>query len=68
MWIEDNYFKNYALGKKSVPKYNDLASGLNKINTLKEQVLLRVYEEKNITTQKLKEFFERTYFWYCIKL
>ncbi len=67
MWIEDNYFKNYILGKKSVPKYNDLTSGLNKINTLKEQVLLRVYEEKNITIQKLKNFFERTYFWYCIK-
>ena len=67
MWVEDHYFQNYLSGRKAIPKYNDLTSGLNKINTLKEQVLLRIYEEKNITLNKLKNFFERTYFWYCIK-
>lgn len=67
MWIEDHYFSKFLEGKKSIPKYNDLISGLNKINTLKEQVLLRVYEEKRITMEKLKEFFKRTYFWYGIK-
>ena len=66
MWVEDNYFKN-TLGDTFIPKYNDLISGLNKINTLKEQVLLRIYEEKNITIEKLKQFFEKTYFWFAIK-
>lgn len=42
-------------------------SGLNRINTLKEQVLLRVYENKGITLEKIKEFFEKTYFWYGVK-
>jgi helicase len=67
MWVEDNFFQNSTLKGLLIPRYNDLTSGLNKINTLKEQVLLRVYEEKIITLEKLKEFFEKTYFWYGIK-
>ncbi len=67
MWVEDHFFNNHVLGDKLTPKYNDLFSGLNKINTLKEQLLLRVYETKRITFEKLKEFFEKTYFWYGIK-
>jgi len=66
-WVEDHYFQNVLQSEVYTPKYNDLTSGLNKINTLKEQVLLRIYEEKNITLQKLKEFFQKTYFWYGIK-
>jgi helicase len=66
-WVEDHYFQE-CIGKQSYnPKYNDLISGLNKINTLKEQVLLRIYEEKHITIENLKEFFRKTYFWYCIE-
>ncbi|MFW9878311.1 MAG: DEAD/DEAH box helicase, partial [Candidatus Thorarchaeota archaeon] len=67
MWVEDHFFQNHQLKSTLIPKYNDLTSGLNKINTLKEQVLLRVYEENKITLDKLKEFFEKTYFWYGIK-
>lgn len=67
MWVEDHFFENQSLKGTLIPRYNDLISGLNKINTLKEQVLLRVYEEKNITIEKLKQFFEKTYFWYGIK-
>ena len=67
MWVEDHFFQFHPLQKKLLPKYNDLTSGLNKINTLKEQVLLRVYEEKRITMEKLKQFFEKTYFWYGIQ-
>ena len=67
MWVEDHFFQNYNLAKTLIPKYNDLTSGLNKINTLKEQVLLRIFEENRITLEKLKEFFEKTYFWYGIK-
>ena len=66
-WIEDHYFQNGVSAETYIPKYNDLTSGLNKLNTLKEQVLLRIYEEKNITLDKLKEFFQKTYFWYGIK-
>ena len=66
-WIEDHYFQNAVPSETYIPKYNDLTSGLNKLNTLKEQVLLRIYEEKNITLDKLKEFFQKTYFWYGIK-
>jgi len=66
-WVEDHYFQNALQSEVYTPKYNDLTSGLNKINTLKEQVLLRIYEEKNITLDKLKEFFQKTYFWYGIK-
>ena len=66
-WVEDHYFQNALQSEVYIPKYNDLTSGLNKINTLKEQVLLRIYEEKNITLDKLKEFFQKTYFWYGIK-
>ncbi|MFW9971415.1 MAG: DEAD/DEAH box helicase, partial [Candidatus Odinarchaeota archaeon] len=67
MWVEDHFFFNYTLNKTLIPQYNDLTSGLNKINTLKEQVLLRIFEENKITIEKLKEFFEKTYFWYGIK-
>jgi replicative superfamily II helicase len=66
-WVEDHYFQADTLANTLLPKYNDLTSGLNKINTLKEQVLLRIYEEKKISLEQLKQFFERTYFWYCIK-
>ena len=66
-WIEDHYFQNAFPTKTYIPKYNDLTSGLNNLHTLKEQVLLRIYEEKTITLDKLKEFFEKTYFWFGIK-
>ncbi|MFX1410240.1 MAG: DEAD/DEAH box helicase [Promethearchaeota archaeon] len=66
-WVEDHFFQNDIMVNTLIPKYNDLTSGLNKINTLKEQVLLRIYEERRITLNKLKQFFERTYFWFCIK-
>jgi len=66
-WVEDRYFQNSFPSKTYLPKYNDLVSGLNRVNTLREQVLLRVYEEKGITLTKLKEFFQKTYFWYSIK-
>ncbi|MFX1353621.1 MAG: DEAD/DEAH box helicase [Promethearchaeota archaeon] len=66
-WVEDNYFQNILVQKKLIPKYNNLLSGLNKIHTLKEQVLLRIYEEGNITLEQLKTYFERTYFWFFIK-
>ena len=66
MFIEDHYFQNYSSQGKRIPKYNDLTSELNNINILKEQVLLRVYEAQNITIEKLKQFFEKTYFWYSV--
>ncbi|MHA2473699.1 MAG: DEAD/DEAH box helicase [Promethearchaeota archaeon] len=67
MWVEDQFFKTRTLSEPLKPQYNDLLSGLNKINTLKEQVLLRIFEEKIITLKQLKQFFEKTYFWYGIK-
>ncbi len=67
MWVEDQFFKTRTLAESLKPQYNDLLSGLNKINTLKEQVLLRIFEEKIITLKQLKQFFEKTYFWYGIK-
>ncbi len=66
-WVEDHFFQEDNLSDGLVPKYNDLTSGLNKLNTLKEQVLLRIYEEKKISLAQLKQFFEKTYFWFCIK-
>ncbi|MHA2429417.1 MAG: DEAD/DEAH box helicase [Promethearchaeota archaeon] len=66
-WIEEKYFQNILTKEKLIPKYNNLGSGLNKLHTLKEQVLLRIYEEENITVDQLKLFFERTYFWFNIK-
>jgi len=66
-WIEDHYFTNGDPTKEIVPKYNDLGSGLNAIHTLKEQVLLRVYEEENISMEQLKNFFKKTFFWFCIQ-
>jgi len=65
MWLEDHYF-GQCHDNKRIPKYNNLSSGLNKVNTLKEQVLLRIYEENGITLDKLKNFFERTFFWFGI--
>ncbi|NVM34409.1 MAG: DEAD/DEAH box helicase [Candidatus Lokiarchaeota archaeon] len=67
MWVEEEFFQNQPLQNSLIPRFNDLTSGLNKINTLKEQVLLRIYEEKKITLEQLKFFFEKTYFWYGIK-
>ncbi len=67
MWVEEYFFQSQPIQNSLIPRYNDLTSGLNKINTLKEQVLLRIYEEKKITLEQLKNFFERTYFWYGIK-
>jgi replicative superfamily II helicase len=66
-WVEDHYFQSSFPSENYSPKYNDLNSGLNKLNTLKEQVLLRIYEERNITQEKLKRFFQKTFFWYSIK-
>lgn len=65
-WIEQNYFKG-QYGEDFFPKYNDLNSGLNKVNTLKEQVLLRIFEEQCLTLDQLKAFFEKTFFWYNIR-
>ena len=67
IWVEENFFRQQSLQGPLLPKYNDLTSGLNKLNTLKEQVLLRIFEEKKITLDKLKQFFEKTFFWYGIK-
>ena len=66
-WVEAHYFSNGEPKTPLQPKYNDLGSGLNDINTLKEQVLLRVYEEDNISIDSLISFFKRTFFWYCMK-
>ncbi|MFX0030658.1 MAG: DEAD/DEAH box helicase, partial [Candidatus Hermodarchaeota archaeon] len=66
MWVEDHYFQSLYMNSPLKPKYNNLGSGLNKINILKEQVLLRVFEEQEITIDKLKNFFEKTYFWYTM--
>ena len=66
-WVEEHYFTNNDPKTPLQPKYNDLGSGLNDINTLKEQVLLRVYEEENISSESLISFFKRTFFWYCMK-
>jgi replicative superfamily II helicase len=66
-WVEEHYFTNGDPKAPLQPKYNNLGSGLNDINTLKEQVLLRVYEEENISSESLIAFFKRTFFWYCMK-
>ncbi|MEJ2250049.1 MAG: DEAD/DEAH box helicase, partial [Candidatus Lokiarchaeota archaeon] len=65
-WIEDHFFKGFAFDQNLIPKYEDLTSGLNSINILKEQVLLRIFEEKQITLEELFKFFKKTFFWYCI--
>ncbi|TXT65423.1 MAG: hypothetical protein BAJALOKI1v1_430014 [Promethearchaeota archaeon] len=67
LWIEDHYFNVNFSGNNLLPKYEDLLSGLNDINTLKEQVLLRVYEEKNIRLENLKTYFKKTFFWFHIQ-
>ncbi len=67
LWVEDHFFNVQPPLHDLIPRYNNLESGLNKVNTLQEQVLLRVFEEKHISIEKLKEFFEKTYFWFGIK-
>jgi replicative superfamily II helicase len=67
MWIEDHYFTPDFSNNKLLAKYENLTSSLNDINTLKEQVLLRVYEEKKISLADIKHFFKKTYFWYIIE-
>ncbi len=66
-WIEDHYFQNGFPSETYTPKYNDLVSGLNKLNTLKEQVLLTIYEQRHIALDSLKKFFQKTFFWFSIK-
>lgn len=66
-WVEDHYFNYSPISRKYSPRYNDLISGLNKINILQEQVLLRVYQENYISLENLIKFFQKTYFWYGIK-
>ncbi|MBN1216317.1 MAG: hypothetical protein JXA99_12860, partial [Candidatus Lokiarchaeota archaeon] len=66
-WIKDHYFICDYEKQKLLPKYEDLNSGLNDINTLKEQVLLRVYEDNSLSFSDLVKFFEKTYFWYIVK-
>ena len=41
MWVEDHYFKSLQMNSPLMPKYNDLTSGLNKINILKEFSILQ---------------------------
>ena len=67
LWVEDHYFDGKDKNKELIPKYNDLTSQLNNLNILKEQVLLRIYEEKRITLEELKSFFQKTYFWFLIR-
>ncbi|MFX1480815.1 MAG: DEAD/DEAH box helicase, partial [Promethearchaeota archaeon] len=67
MWVEDNYFKSLQIQNSLIPHYSELTSSLNKINILKEQVLLRIFESQQISIENLKTFFEKTYFWYTIK-
>ena len=66
-WVEDHYFSYSPILKKYLPKYNDLHSGLNKVSILHEQVLLRVYQQKNISLEELINFFKKTYFWFGMK-
>ncbi len=67
LWLEDHFFSLLQPGSKLIPKYNDLKSNLNNINTLKEQVLLKIYETKRINMEGIKQFFEKTYFWFYMK-
>ncbi len=67
LWVEDNYFQPLRSDYILKPKYNDLVSTLNDVSVLTEQVLLRIYEEKRISLEKLKQFFERTYFYHEFK-
>lgn len=66
-WVEDHYFKTVGPENVLIPKYDRLKSGLNNLDVLREQVLLRIYDEKKIALEKLKKFFEKTYFWHEIK-
>jgi len=64
IWVEDHFFNPLDASKELNPRYNNLTSTLNDMNILKEQVLLRVYEERKISLPQLIQFFERTYFFY----
>ncbi|MBD3256254.1 MAG: hypothetical protein GF383_14245, partial [Candidatus Lokiarchaeota archaeon] len=66
MWVEDHFFQGFSLNEKLLPRYNELQSGLNNVNTLKEQVLLRIFEDPEISIPSLVKFFERTYFWFLV--
>ncbi|MBN1801446.1 MAG: DEAD/DEAH box helicase [Candidatus Lokiarchaeota archaeon] len=67
-WVEEYYFKSLDIQSlELIPRYNDLLSSLNNMNTLMEQTLLRVYEEEKVTLERIVSFFEKTYFWYNTK-
>lgn len=66
LWVEEHYFQGRDDTQKLIPQYNQLHSTLNNTNTLKEQVLLRVFDEQKISLEKLKTFFEKSFFWYLI--
>lgn len=68
-WINDHYFIRPSERRtvKLVPKYNPLNSAISSVNTLQEQVLLRIYENDEISINEIKKFFEKSYFWYCLK-
>lgn len=65
--MEDHYFQIGEDGKRLVPIYNLIQSAINSTETLREQVLLRVFEQESISFNELKNFFEKTYYWNCIK-
>ncbi len=67
IWVEDHYFQIGEDGKRLVPIFNPIQSAINSTETLREQVLLRVFEQESISFNKLKNFFEKTYYWNCIK-
>lgn len=67
MWIEDHYFHASPHFPDLTPKYNELTSMLRDMNTLKEQTLLRIYEDSGLFIDDLKRFFQRTYFWHVMK-
>lgn len=66
-WVEKQYFKRDVDTKKLLPVYNQIQSAINSTETLKEQVLLRIYEKENITLEELKSFFEKTFFFFQLK-
>ena len=66
-WVEKNFFDIDSKSRTFTPVYNEIKSAINSTETLREQVLLRVFEGGGITIEELKRFFERTYFWFSIK-
>lgn len=66
-WVHEQYFKFEENSNSLIPVYNSLHSAINSTEALREQVLLRIYEHESITLEELKSFFEKTYFWFCIK-